>query len=86
MARGDSVQRTGPYARGRLAKALGSAALHGSSTIKGIPFEYRLELLARRWGITPYELEAALDDHLVQKWVQRGLIFMSLEAVEVKQQ
>ncbi len=41
-------------------------------------------MLARRWNVTPYELEAALNDPLVQTWVQRGLIFMSLEAVEVK--
>lgn len=53
--------------------------------LKGLPFVYRLERLAQRWGVAPYEIERALDDPLVQKWVRRALIFMSLEAVEVKQ-
>lgn len=84
MERGDAGTGIGPYARQRLAKSLASAALKGSGVIKGLPLVYRLELLARRWNVPPYELEAALNDPLVQRWVQRGLVFMSLEAVEVK--
>lgn len=52
--------------------------------LKGLPFEYRLDLLAQRWHVAPFEIERALADPLVQLWVRRGLIFMSLEAVEVK--
>lgn len=52
--------------------------------LKGLPWEYRLELLAQRWHVAPYEIDAALADPLVQEWVRRGFIFMSLEAVEVK--
>jgi hypothetical protein len=49
-----------------------------------LPFDYRLELLAQRWHVPPYEIDAALADPLVQLWVRRGFIFMSLEAVEEK--
>lgn len=37
-----------------------------------------------RWGITPPELVARLGDPLVQLWVERTLIYMQLEAVNVK--
>ncbi len=84
MERGHAGAGAGPYARQRLAKSLASAALSGTGVVKALPLVYRLELLARRWNVAPYELEAALDDPLVQRWVQRGLVFMSLEAVEVK--
>lgn len=43
-----------------------------------------LDLLARRWRLAPWEIERALADPLVQLWVRRGFIFMSVEAVEEK--
>lgn len=50
------------------------------------PFLYLFERLARRWGVAPYELERELDDPAVQLWLYRGLLFMKLEAVEVRNQ
>lgn len=49
-----------------------------------VPYWYALESLAQRWHTTPYELEARLGEPLVQTWVLRGLLFMRLEAVEVR--
>lgn len=56
----------------------------GFLKVGSLPLAYRLELLARRWNTSPYEIEERLDDPLVQTWVRRGLIFMQLEAVEVR--
>ena len=61
-----------------------AAHLAGGGVLKNLPWEYRLDQLAQRWHVAPYQIEAALADPLVQLWVRRGLIFMNLEAVEVK--
>lgn len=58
--------------------------MHGGTVLKGVPFNYQFEALARRWHTSPYAIERELDDPLTQLWVQRGLIFMGLEAVEVR--
>lgn len=52
--------------------------------LRGLPFWYRFEQLAVRWSIAPHLLEQAMADPDVARWVRRGLIFMHLEAVEVK--
>jgi hypothetical protein len=43
-----------------------------------IPILYFLDQLAQRWGIAPWLLD--LDDPEVRRWVQRGRLFLSLEA------
>lgn len=52
--------------------------------LKGLPWVYRFEALAKRWHTTPYAIERELDDPIVQTWVRRGMIFLNLEAVEVQ--
>lgn len=81
----DQSGGAGPRVRRQLAGLFVGAALSGGGgVIKGVPIEYQIELLARRWGITPYDLERAMDDPIVQKHVARSLQFMALEAVEVR--
>jgi hypothetical protein len=43
-----------------------------------IPPIYFLDQLAQRWGIAPWQI--TLDDPEVRRWVQRGRVFLSLEA------
>jgi hypothetical protein len=61
--------------RQRLARALAASSLD-SGKPQGVPLDYALEALARRWGIPPWELENAPD----AEWIIRGMHYMKVEA------
>ena len=67
-----------PGERLALQTAFSIAALDETGVVHGIPGSYSLDLLAQRWHIDPERLE-----ELSAETIERGLAFMTLEAVKV---
>jgi hypothetical protein len=44
-----------------------------------VPFSYRLDQLAQRYGIAPWDIEAAMDDPARRPALYRALTFARME-------
>jgi len=67
-----------PYERETLAQALSLAALRPDEP-QVIPFSYRIDRLAQRYGVAPWDVEAAIDDPKKRPALYRALTFMRME-------